>query len=68
VTTHQDIDATAIVNDVLRRYPTTVRVFNTFGIDACCGSGVSLAAAAARDGADLGALLDALRCAIREAA
>ena len=65
---HQDIDATAIVNDVLRRYPSTVGVFNTFGIDACCGGAASLAEAAERDGAELGTLLDALRRVIREAA
>jgi regulator of cell morphogenesis and NO signaling len=68
MTAHQDIDATAIVNDVLRRYPPTVGVFNTFGIDACCGGAASLAEAAVRDGVELGALLDALRRAIRDAA
>lgn len=68
MTAQQDIDATAIVNEVLRRYSTTTGVFDTFGIDACRGTAVSLAAAAARDGVELGALLDALRGAIREAA
>lgn len=65
---HEEVNAAAIVNDVLRRYPATVAVFNAFGIDACCGGAVPLAEAARRDEADLDALLDALRRAIAEAA
>ena len=53
------------VNDVLRKFPETVSVFNNFGIDACCGGAASLEEAARRDGADLGALLDALESALR---
>lgn len=51
------------VNDALRHFPATARIFNAFGIDACCG-GATLLADAARD-ADLdpAALLDALECA-----
>jgi regulator of cell morphogenesis and NO signaling len=55
------IDPTTTVNDVLRAYPATVGVFNAFGIDACCGGAATLADAAARDGAELDALLGALR-------
>jgi regulator of cell morphogenesis and NO signaling len=64
----KQIESAAIVNDVLRRYPSTVGVFNAFGIDACCGGALSLAEAAQRDGADLTALLDALHRAVQEAA
>ena len=51
------------MNDAIRRYPATVAVFNDFGIDACCGGAAPLAEAAARDGADPVALLDAVRAA-----
>ena len=59
------IEAGMTVNDVLQRFPETVSVFNSFGIDACCGGAASLEEAARRDGADLGALLDALESALR---
>jgi iron-sulfur cluster repair protein YtfE (RIC family) len=36
-------------------------VFARFGLDTCCGSGVPIIDAAHRDGADLDALLAALR-------
>jgi hypothetical protein len=41
------IDPAWTVNEVVRRHPATVAVFNAFGLDACCG-------------ADLGALVAAL--------
>ena len=59
------IEAGMTVNDVLQRFPETVSVFNSFGIDACCGGAASLEEAAHRDGADLVALLDALEAALR---
>ena len=59
------IEAGMTVNDVLRRFPETVSVFNNFGIDACCGGAASLEEAAHRDGAALVALLDALESALR---
>ena len=34
------------VNDVLRCHPVTVRVFNAFGVDACCGGAQPLRDAA----------------------
>jgi len=51
---------TPTVNDIIRRCPATVEVFNRFGIDACCGGAVPVADAAARDGADPQALRRAL--------
>ena len=56
------------VNDLIARFPETVTVFNAFGIDACCGGAVPVREAAARDGADLDALLDALAQVEAEAA
>jgi regulator of cell morphogenesis and NO signaling len=58
--TNLTIDPSATVNEILARYPETVSVFNTFGIDACCGGDAGLAEAARRDGADVNALLAAL--------
>lgn len=46
------------VNDVIRRWPETVAIFNRFGIDACCGGTVPLREAALRDGADPDELLE----------
>ena len=60
------IDENRIVNDVLAEYPETFAIFHDFGIDACCGGAESIAASAERDGADLAALLDALRVATSE--
>jgi iron-sulfur cluster repair protein YtfE (RIC family) len=61
------IDHSATVNEVLVQHPATVSVFNTFGIDACCGGDADLAEAARRDGANLNALLAALDSIARDA-
>lgn len=55
------IDPTCSVNEVITRYPATIAVFNKFGLDTCCGGGAPIADAAHRDGADVDALLEALR-------
>ncbi|NUO63578.1 MAG: DUF542 domain-containing protein [Gemmatimonadaceae bacterium] len=60
------IDENRIVNDVLADYPGTFAIFHDFGIDACCGGAESIAVSAERDGADLSALLTALREATAE--
>jgi regulator of cell morphogenesis and NO signaling len=49
------------VNEAIRLVPAAVSVFNAFGIDACCGGDRTIARAAAEDGADGEALLEALR-------
>ncbi|HEX6050242.1 MAG TPA: DUF542 domain-containing protein [Gemmatimonadaceae bacterium] len=59
-TSSPTVDASATVNEILVRYPAAVSVFNTFGIDACCGGDATLEDAARRDGADLDALTAAL--------
>lgn len=51
-------DATWSVNDVLRRYPDAVGVFNELGVDACCGGANSLADAARDAGVALDELLE----------
>ena len=60
------IDPAATVNEILVQHPETVSVFNTFGIDACCGGDADLARAASRDGADVRALLAALERVARD--
>lgn len=56
------------VNEVIRRFPATVEVFNRYGIDACCGGAAAVAEAALRDGADPAALHADLMRAIGAAA
>jgi regulator of cell morphogenesis and NO signaling len=63
--TKSAVDPTATVNEILVSYPSTVSVFNQFGIDACCGGAASLGEAARRDGADIDRLIDALDAIIR---
>ena len=57
------IDPAGTINEAMARYPATMAVFNQFGIDICCGSGALVRDAANRDGANLDALLAALRAA-----
>ncbi len=49
-----------IVNEIIMRYPETVAIFNAFGVDSCCGGGVSIEKSAARDKIDMRQLLSAL--------
>ncbi len=49
-----------IINDVIKRYPETIAVFNRFNVDACCGGGSSIEATAKADGVEVEALLVAL--------
>jgi len=55
------IDANVTVDQMVARHPETMRVFNRFGLDTCCGGGAPIADAARRDGADLAELMQALR-------
>ena len=55
------IDTSVSVNEMVARHPETMPVFNRFGLDTCCGGGAPIAEAARRDGADLDALVKALR-------
>ncbi len=59
-----NLDCSESVNAILARYPSTLPVFNRFGLDTCCGGSLSLsdAARAADVDRDLlcGALADAI--------
>ena len=57
------IDLNDTVNDVIRRHPATVGVFNEYGIDSCCGGALPLATVTERHRIDSAALLEALRSA-----
>jgi regulator of cell morphogenesis and NO signaling len=49
-----------IINEVIRKFPKTMKVFKEFKVDSCCGGGYSIEKTATDDGADLIALLKAL--------
>jgi regulator of cell morphogenesis and NO signaling len=57
---HPDLELAMTVNEALRRIPNAGLVFNAFGVDACCGGGNTLDAAARDAGIDPAVLLDAL--------
>ena len=54
------IDPQWSVNELLQRYPNSVRVLNALGVDTCCGGASSLVDAAAEVGLNTPALLAAL--------
>ncbi|MDP6101545.1 MAG: DUF542 domain-containing protein [Dehalococcoidia bacterium] len=56
-----EISQEMTINHVLKCYPQVMSVFNTFGIDSCCGGARSLGTAAGEDGADIDELLKALQ-------
>ena len=60
------LDATWTVNEVLREYPATIRAFNAFGVDACCGGAATLRAAAQGSGLLPEALVFAIQSVIRD--
>ena len=54
------IDPALTLNEVVRRYPTALGVFNARGLDTCCDGGLAVAEAARRHGLNLAELLTAL--------
>lgn len=61
------LDPSLTINEIVARHPETIAVFNRFGMDTCCGGGVSVEEAARRDGLDLDQILVALRDAVEQA-
>lgn len=55
------IDRAMTINDIVAQHPETAGVFHRFGLDTCCGGGVSVSDAAQRHGLDVEMLLEALR-------
>jgi iron-sulfur cluster repair protein YtfE (RIC family) len=54
------IDPSWTVNDVIAKYPDTISVFNSFGLDLCCGADEMLSEAAKESEIDSEALMSAL--------
>ncbi len=48
------------INEIIRKYPNTMGVFNRFNVDSCCGGARSLKSVAEEDRVDLNELIDAL--------
>ena len=55
------IEPSTTVDEITNRYPETFDVFSQFGVDICCGGGMTLEEAAARDGVPLEKLVATLR-------
>lgn len=53
-----------IINDVIKKHPETIKVFNEYKVDSCCGGGAPIETTAKRDGIDIEGLLKALNEAI----
>ena len=58
------LDCSLSVNTVLTIFPSTIPVFNRFGLDTCCGGGLSVADAARAADVDTEVLCGALTDAI----
>jgi regulator of cell morphogenesis and NO signaling len=56
----ETITGTMIINDVIKKYPQTIKVFNDHKVDSCCGGGAPIETTAKRDGVDVDGLLKAL--------
>jgi iron-sulfur cluster repair protein YtfE (RIC family) len=63
-TAQPNLDCSLSVNTVLARFPSTLSVFNRFGLDTCCGGALSVADAARAADVDTEALCGALADAI----
>lgn len=53
-----------IINDLIKKYPQTIKVFNDYKVDSCCGGGAPIETTAKRDGIDVEELLKALNEAV----
>jgi iron-sulfur cluster repair protein YtfE (RIC family) len=60
MTTGIAIDPSWTINDVIAKYPETMSVFNSFGLDLCCGADETLSAAAKESELDSDVLISAL--------
>lgn len=48
------------INDVVSKYPETLKVFNDFKVDSCCGGAESIATTVAVSNANIAELMEAL--------
>ncbi len=49
------------LNDVIRKYPTTIGVFNRYNVDSCCGGARTIRDMAAQDKVDVKVFIESLR-------
>jgi len=56
-----------VINDVIRKHPATIKVFNEHKVDSCCGGGAPIGTTAKRDGVDVDTLVKALNVAVQVA-
>lgn len=49
-----------VINDVIKKFPQTIKVFNEYKVDSCCGGGAPIETTAKRDSIDVEGLLKAL--------
>lgn len=54
------ITETMTINEVIKLHPETMKVFNKFKVDSCCGGAQTLAAASDVAGADVRQLVEEL--------
>ena len=59
------LDLTWTLNDVMRRHPASVRVFNAFGLDTCCGGARTLGDALSDAGVDAETILFAIESVVQ---
>lgn len=60
------IDLQSTVNEVIQRYPATLAIFNSLGIDSCCGGALPLTTVAERHNIPLDVLRSALERSIAQ--
>lgn len=56
----QPITEQMVINDVIRKYPRTMAVFNRYHLDSCCGGARTVKEEAGHAGVDLNEVLGAL--------
>jgi regulator of cell morphogenesis and NO signaling len=58
------ISGDMVINEVIKKYPATIKVFNDYRVDSCCGGGAPIEVTARRDGVDVDGLVRALNAAV----
>ncbi len=56
-----------VINVVIKKHPETIKVFNEYKVDSCCGGGAPIETTAKRDGIDVETLVKALNVAVQAA-
>jgi len=61
------ITSDMVINEVIKKHPETIKVFNEHKVDSCCGGGAPIETTAKRDGVDVETLMKALNVAVQVA-